>query len=80
MGKGQCGQCASEKRTMIAHNVKELENYIACDDETQSEIVIPVIMADGTLRTVLDIDSEDIGTFDQEDDEGLRKAISLIYQ
>jgi putative methionine-R-sulfoxide reductase with GAF domain len=26
---------------MIAHNVKELDNYIACDDETQSEIVVP---------------------------------------
>ncbi len=48
---------------MIAYNVKELDNYIACDDETQSEIVVPCFIGE-TLRTVLDIDSADIGTFD----------------
>jgi L-methionine (R)-S-oxide reductase len=41
MGKGQCGQCAAERRVLIAKNVKELDNYIACDDETLSEIVLP---------------------------------------
>ena len=40
-GKGQCGQCAAEERVMIAYDVKKLDNYIACDDDTQSEIVLP---------------------------------------
>lgn len=26
---------------MIAYDVKKLDNYIACDDDTQSEIVLP---------------------------------------
>ena len=44
---------------MIAKNVKELENYIACDDDTQSEIVLPCFVGEGKkLRTVLDIDSD----------------------
>jgi L-methionine (R)-S-oxide reductase len=67
---------------MIAHNVKELDNYIACDDETLSEIVVPCFIGEGEqrrLRTVLDIDSPNIGTFDETDDKGLRKLISLIY-
>ena len=34
LGKGQCGQCASEERVMIAYDVKKLDNYIACDDDT----------------------------------------------
>jgi GAF domain-containing protein len=34
LGKGQCGQCAAEERVMIAQNVKLLDNYIACDDDT----------------------------------------------
>ncbi len=78
MGKGQCGQCAAERRVMIAHNVKELDNYIACDDETLSEIVVPCLVSENlgesgsesgekVLRTVLDIDSDRIGTFDAED-------------
>eukprot|EP00347_Sterkiella_histriomuscorum_P017250 403350112 len=83
MGKGQCGQCASEQRVMIAQNVKELENYIACDDDTQSEIVLPCFVTNESgerkLRTVLDIDSPNLATFDEEDQQGLERLISLIY-
>jgi len=59
---------------MIAYNVKELDNYIACDDDTQSEIVLPCSTGSGDsrkLRTVLDIDSPHIGTFDADDEKGL---------
>jgi len=53
---------------MIAYNVKELDNYIACDDDTQSEIVLPCFIGqEKKLRTVLDIDSDRIGTFNEED-------------
>lgn len=67
---------------MIAKNVKELDNYIACDDDTQSEIVLPCFVRTGSdrkLRTVLDIDSPHLATFDEEDQHGLEKLISLIY-
>ena len=56
---------------MIAKNVKELENYIACDDDTQSEIVLPCFVTNENgerkLRTVLDIDSPNLSTFDEKD-------------
>ncbi len=65
---------------MIAHNVKELENYIACDDETLSEIVLPCFIGEEKkLRTVLDIDSDRIGTFNEEDQKHLEALIALIY-
>lgn len=94
LGKGQCGQCAAEERVMIAYDVKTLDNYIACDDDTQSEIVLPCFISEdecsgdagGTggakarrLRTLLDIDSTVVGNFDEEDQKGLEKLISLIY-
>ena len=103
IGKGQCGQCVSEERVMIAYDVSKLENYIACDDDTQSEIVVPCFVtvdeeddeeafmgeSGGTggskkrkvrkLRTVLDIDSTRVGNFDEEDQRGLEKIITLIY-
>lgn len=59
---------------MIAKNVKELDNYIACDDETLSEIVIPCFVGNSdcrVLRTVLDIDSPNLATFNDEDKSGL---------
>ena len=55
---------------MIAKNVKELDNYIACDDETLSEIVLPCFVGNSdcrVLRTVLDIDSPNLATFNDED-------------
>jgi putative methionine-R-sulfoxide reductase with GAF domain len=93
---------------MIAYDVSKLDNYIACDDDTQSEIVLPCFTteevaeeddeegdcftgdAGGTggsskkkvvrkLKTLLDIDSTIIGNFDEEDQKGLEKLISLIY-
>ena len=67
-GKGQCGLCAVEKRVLITKDTKELTNYISCDDNTRSEIVVPVICNHtGAFRTLLDIDSPDVGTFDEED-------------
>ena len=60
--------------------MKELDNYIACDDETLSEIVLPCFLgADKKLRTVLDIDSDRIGTFTEEDQKHLEALIALIY-
>ena len=116
LGKGQCGLCASEERVMIAYDVKKIANYIACDDDTQSEIVLPCFIteedttsnvvgegegdeeeeefngdAGGTggaarskatrrrMRTMLDIDSVKVGSFNEEDQRGLEKIISLIY-
>jgi putative methionine-R-sulfoxide reductase with GAF domain len=100
LGKGQCGLCARDEKVMIAYDVSKLDNYIACDDDTQSEIVLPCFItvaseeeedfsgdAGGTggsqkkrmLRTLLDIDSIKIGTFDEDDQRGLERIISLIY-
>lgn len=55
---------------MIAENVKLLDNYIACDDDTQSEIVLPCFV-EKKLRTVLDIDSPKLAMFNEEDQKGL---------
>ena len=82
MGAGQCGQCASEMRTLIAYDTKQIENYIACDMHTRSEIVVPCCLKeDGqTIRTVLDIDSPSVGTFTEVDRENLEDLVYMIYQ
>ena len=84
MGSGQCGQCAAEQRTLIAHDTKQLENYIACDMDTRSEIVVPCCMQDEggnlAMRTVLDIDSPSVGTFTEVDRECLEDLAYMVYQ
>ena len=59
--------CALHKKVMIAEDTKLIENYIACDAFTRSEIVLPVLNKDGSYKTQLDIDSSEVGTFNVED-------------
>ena len=72
---GQCGLCAQLKKVMIAVDTKELDNYIACDDNTRSEIVLPVLNQDGSFKTQLDIDSPNVGTFNLEDQKYLQQML-----
>jgi len=56
----------------IVEDVNKLgENYIACDPRDRSEVVIPCIDDDGTCWGVLDVDSWEIGAFDESDERGL---------
>lgn len=53
-------------------DVSKIENYIACDEETQSEIVVPVEGATADdLVGVLDVDSSELAAFDALDAEEL---------
>lgn len=69
VGAGQCGTAAATKETTIAEDVSVCANYIACDDVTRSEIVLPVFAAGSTtdLIAVWDIDSEILAAFDAVD-------------
>jgi len=70
-GKGVCGACAEQRETIIVPDVHAFPGHIACDSSTNSEIVVPVFDADGTLAAVLDVDSEQPDAFDETDRLGL---------
>ncbi|HEY5086388.1 MAG TPA: GAF domain-containing protein [Gemmatimonadaceae bacterium] len=75
-GRGVCGAVASERRAMIVHDVNKFTDHIACDARSQSEIVLPVTNARGELIAVFDVDSENVGTFDADDERGLAVILS----
>ena len=56
MGKGVCGTAAEKRETIIVDDVHAFPGHIACDDASQSEIVIPLIV-EGELFGVLDVDA-----------------------
>lgn len=60
-------------------DVSLCENYIACDDETQSEIVVPCFGKGRQIRTCLDIDSNFKNTFNKVDQEWLEKIVQVVY-
>ena len=77
-GKGVCGTSAQRGETIIVKDVHEFPGHIACDSRSNSEIVVPVYNTDGTLAAVLDVDSTEIGAFDEEDKVGLEEICQTL--
>lgn len=77
-GKGVCGTAWKEQHTVIVPDVDKFPGHIACSSESRSEIVVPV-WHDGQIAGVLDIDSRDLGTFDQTDADWLERITACLY-
>jgi len=78
-GRGVCGTCAATKETQIVADVHAFPGHIACDARSKSEIVVPVFGKQGTLIAVLDVDSEEVGSFDKTDQFFLEKIIARFF-
>lgn len=76
-GKGVCGKAWEEAQTIIVDDVENFPGHIACNTLSKSEIVIPLIN-NNKVYAVLDVDSVDIGCFDEIDKIWLEKIVSLI--
>lgn len=77
-GKGVCGTCAARRESVLVPDVHAFEGHIACDSRTKSEIVVPVLDAEGRLAAVLDVDSEEPDAFDETDRIGLEAICSIL--
>ena len=79
IGKGVCGTAAKEKQTQIVKNVHEFAGHIACDSESNSEIVVPIFKTNGGLWGVFDFDSTKLSNFDELDQKYLEE-ISKVFK
>ncbi len=77
LGKGVCGAAAKTRKTQIVPDVHQFSGHIACDANTNSEIVIPVLK-NNNLIAVLDLDSNSFSRFDQVDADYLSQIAALI--
>jgi L-methionine (R)-S-oxide reductase len=77
MGKGVCGIAAEQRQTVLVKNVHQFPGHIACDSESNSEIVVPLIK-DERLIGVLDLDSPLFGRFDDDDAKGLNEVAEIF--
>ena len=76
-GKGVCGTAWKEECSLVVPDVEQFPGHIACSSLSRSEIVVPVL-SDGVIVAVLDIDSRELSTFDEEDRFWLEKIVSLL--
>ena len=77
VGEGVCGTAAAEKKTQRIKDVHTCTNHIACDLDSSSEIVVPIIK-NGQVLGVLDIDSSITERFDSEDEKGLENIVKTL--
>ncbi len=79
LDKGVCGKAASERKTIIVDDVHQFNGHIACDSESKSEMVIPLIKKDKVLG-VLDIDSYSYHRFNENDQKNLEDIVSILLK
>ena len=76
-GKGVCGKAWEEKRTLVVPDVEVFPGHIACSSASRSEIVLPAFKDEG-VALILDVDSEKVAAFDEDDEQALSKVIKII--
>ncbi len=76
--RGVCGACARTREVQLVPDVHAFPGHIACDDRTRSELVIPIIAADGEVKGVLDLDSPHLDAFSREEADLLRALLDDV--
>ena len=79
LGKGVCGTAAMTKEMQLVDNVDQFPGHIACDANTRSEIVIP-LLKNNELIGVLDIDSPEYNRFTPEEAALLQSFVKVLEQ
>ncbi|PAW94099.1 diguanylate cyclase [Mucilaginibacter sp. MD40] len=76
-GRGVCGTAWDKAETLIVPDVEAFPGHIACSSLSKSEIVLP-LFSHGEVIGVLDVDSEELDTFDEVDARYLKQVTQLI--
>jgi L-methionine (R)-S-oxide reductase len=76
-GKGVCGAAAASQEPQCVDDVDAFPGHIACDGESRSELVVPLVH-DGELLGVIDLDSPRRARFDADDVAGCLELARLL--
>ncbi|MFA6598671.1 MAG: GAF domain-containing protein [Ignavibacteriaceae bacterium] len=79
VGKGVCGTSALKKEAIIVRDVNAFPGHIACDDGSNSEIVVPILKGN-ELIGVLDLDSYQLNAFDETDKKYLEVLTKFLAE
>lgn len=75
--KGVCGACYTRRETILVPDVEQFPGHIACSSDSKSEIVLPAFK-NGQVALVLDVDSDELNNFDEQDKEGLEQVMRIV--
>jgi len=77
-GRGVCWAAILRGETVIVPDVHAFPGHIACDSRSRSEIVVPLKDKGGNIIGVFDIDSKELGSFDETDQVWLERIVELL--
>lgn len=76
-GRGVCGTAWAKAQTLVVPDVDAFPGHIACSSLSRSEIVVPLRRGD-EVWGVLDIDSEELNSFDETDARFLEELCTWL--
>ncbi len=76
-GRGVCGTAWEKMQTLIVPDVEQFPGHIACSSLSRSEIVVPIIIGN-EVKGVLDIDSDQLDSFDEIDRRFLEETVNIL--
>ena len=76
-GRGVCGASWEREETIIVPDVEAFPGHIACSSLSRSEIVVP-LFHEGQVVGVLDVDSDRLNEFDEEDQRWLENLATIL--
>lgn len=65
IGEGVIGEAAARKEAVLVNDVRKATNYVPANDAVRSELALPLIVK-GRVIGVIDIESEEVGYFQEE--------------
>lgn len=77
LGQGVCGAAAKTGETQLVEDVHAFPGHIACDANSRSELVVPV-MTDGKVAAIIDLDSPELARFDADDARGIEALAEAL--
>lgn len=77
IGRGVCGTAAATRQTVVVPDTHSFPGHIACDDRSNSEIVVPIVK-NGMLYGVLDVDSPKKARFGAAEQAVLEAAVAIL--
>lgn len=74
-----CGAAAASGRTQLVADVDAFPGHIACDGDSRSEIVVPVVVAEKVVA-IIDVDCAVVDGFDEIDREWLERLARMLAE
>ena len=79
VGQGICGTAVAEGRNINVPDVSKVENYISCNPDVISEMVV-LIRAGSQVFGQLDLDSESKAAFKDADEQALQSVADKLAE